>query len=47
MPLRLSSEQRLSVAELKTLVAHPEVIEWTDPSARDPRLLVELKSYRK
>lgn len=39
--------QRLSVAELKALVAHPEVIEWTDPTAHDPRLLVELKSYRK
>lgn len=39
--------QRLTVADLKTLVSHPEVIEWTDPTARDPRLLVELKSYRK
>ncbi|KAL7411440.1 hypothetical protein BDY24DRAFT_395876 [Mrakia frigida] len=37
---------RLTVADLKTLVSHPEVIEWTDPTARDPRLLVELKSYR-
>ncbi|CED82612.1 Splicing factor 3b, subunit 2 [Phaffia rhodozyma] len=37
---------RLTVADLKSLVSHPEVIEWTDPTARDPRLLVELKSYR-
>ncbi len=39
--------QRLSVAELKQLVAKPEVVEWYDCSARDPRLLVSMKSYRK
>lgn len=38
---------KLSVAELKTLVTKPEVVEWFDCDARDPRLLVELKSYRK
>lgn len=37
---------RLSVAELKQLVKKPEVVEWTDVSATDPRLLIHLKSYR-
>lgn len=37
---------RLSVAELKQLVKKPEVVEWTDVSAADPRLLIHLKSYR-
>lgn len=38
---------KLSVAELKQLVDRPEVVEWFDTDARDPRLLVTLKSYRK
>lgn len=38
---------KLSVAELKQLVDRPEVVEWFDADARDPRLLVNLKSYRK
>lgn len=51
-PLHLSREhkltcQKLSVAELKQLVERPEVVEWFDCDARDPRLLVTLKSYRK
>ncbi|KAL5533096.1 hypothetical protein ACEPAF_4872 [Sanghuangporus sanghuang] len=37
---------RLSVAELKQLVKKPEVVEWTDVNAADPRLLLHLKSYR-
>lgn len=37
---------RLTVAELKQLVKKPEVVEWTDVSASDPRLLLHLKSYR-
>ena len=37
---------RLTVAELKQLVARPEVVDWYDPSAADPRLLIALKSYR-
>ncbi|KIO32760.1 hypothetical protein M407DRAFT_211412 [Tulasnella calospora MUT 4182] len=37
---------RLSVAELKQLVKKPEVVEWTDVSAADPRLLIHMKSYR-
>ena len=37
---------RLTVAELKQLVPKPEVVEWTDVSATDPRLLIALKSYR-
>lgn len=37
---------RLSVAELKRLVKRPDVVDWVDVSALDPRLLVHLKSYR-
>ena len=35
------------MAELKQLVSKPEVVEWVDCDARDPRLLVSLKAYRK
>ena len=37
---------RLSVAELKQLVTRPDVVEMHDVTARDPRLLVHLKSTR-
>ncbi|KAG6331856.1 hypothetical protein ID866_7232 [Astraeus odoratus] len=37
---------RLTIAELKQLVSKPEAVEWTDPSAADPRLLLHLKTYR-
>ncbi|KZV92887.1 DUF382-domain-containing protein [Exidia glandulosa HHB12029] len=37
---------RLTVAELKQLVKKPEVVEWVDVSASDPRLLVYIKSCR-
>lgn len=37
---------KLSVAELKALVKKPELVEWTDTSAPDPRLLVHLRAYR-
>lgn len=37
---------RLSVAELKRLVRRPEVVEGTDVTATDPKLLVQLKSQR-
>lgn len=37
---------RLSVAELKRLVKRPEVVDWVDVSATDPKLLVQLKSHR-
>ncbi|TAQ86398.1 hypothetical protein B7494_g5277 [Chlorociboria aeruginascens] len=37
---------KLSVAELKALVKKPEIVDWTDTSASDPRLLVHIKSYR-
>merc|ERR1719480_742452 len=41
---RLSS--RMSVAELKTLVRRPDVVEVWDTTSADPRLLVYLKAYR-
>ena len=37
---------KLSVAELKAIVKRPEMVEWTDTSGPDPRLLVHMKSYR-
>lgn len=37
---------RLSVAELKQLVTRPDVVEMHDVTARDPKLLVQLKSQR-
>ena len=37
---------KLSIAELKSLVKKPDIVDWTDTSATDPRLLVHLKSYR-
>ncbi|KAF8317348.1 DUF382-domain-containing protein [Clavulina sp. PMI_390] len=50
-PKKLSKRKQrkanqLSVAELKQLVKKPEVVEWTDVSAADPRLLLHLKSTR-
>ncbi|KAF2397179.1 DUF382-domain-containing protein [Trichodelitschia bisporula] len=48
---KLSKKQRkalskLSIAELKAIVAKPELVEWTDVNSSDPRLLMALKSYR-
>ena len=37
---------RLSVAELKSLVKKPEIVEAVDTTSKDPRLLVHLKSYK-
>lgn len=37
---------RLSVAELKQLVSRPDVVEMHDVTARDPKLLVQLKAHR-
>ncbi|KAI5283645.1 hypothetical protein KEM54_001963 [Ascosphaera aggregata] len=37
---------KVSVAGLKAMVKKPELVEWTDASASDPRLLVQIKSYR-
>lgn len=39
-------QSKLSVAELKALVTKPDMVEWTDTSAQDPKLLVHLKAYR-
>lgn len=49
--VKLSKKKRkelnkLSVAELKAMVSKPEIVEWTDTSAPDPRLLVHIKSHR-
>lgn len=37
---------KLSVAELKAMVRKPEIVEWTDTSAPDPKLLVHIKAHR-
>ncbi|KAL2836812.1 hypothetical protein BJY01DRAFT_221479 [Aspergillus pseudoustus] len=37
---------KLSVAQLKAMVRKPELVEWTDTSAPDPRLLVHIKAHR-
>ncbi|KAJ5653500.1 hypothetical protein N7490_000503 [Penicillium lividum] len=37
---------KLSVAELKAMVRKPEIVEWTDTSAADPRLLIHIKAHR-
>ncbi|RJE26087.1 splicing factor 3b [Aspergillus sclerotialis] len=49
--VKLSKKKRkelskLPVAELKAMVPKPEIVEWTDTSAPDPRLLVHIKSHR-
>lgn len=48
---KLSKKKRkqmktLSVAELKAMVKHPEVVEWNDVFSSDPRLLVQIKAQR-
>ena len=37
---------KLSIAQLKALVKKPELVEWTDVSSSDPRLLVAIKSQK-
>lgn len=37
---------RLTVAELKQIVKKPEVVDWSDVTAADPKLLVAMKSTR-
>ncbi|KAJ1662624.1 hypothetical protein IW140_005712 [Coemansia sp. RSA 1813] len=39
-------KNRMSVAELKQKAPRPEVVEWTDVSAKDPDLLVAIKATR-
>ncbi|KAI8327803.1 hypothetical protein BC941DRAFT_385930 [Chlamydoabsidia padenii] len=43
---KLKQLTRPSVAELKQMVSKPEAVEWWDVNAEDPKLLVQLKSYR-
>ncbi|KAJ2759842.1 hypothetical protein H4S06_002029 [Coemansia sp. BCRC 34490] len=39
-------KNRMTVAELKQRAPRPEVVEWTDTSAKDPDLLVAIKATR-
>lgn len=43
---KMKKMTRLSVAELKQLVNRPDVVEMHDITARDPKLLVQLKAHR-
>ncbi|KAJ5907986.1 hypothetical protein N7495_000668 [Penicillium taxi] len=48
---RMSKKKRkemtqLSVAELKAVAPKPDIVEWTDTSASDPRLLIHIKAHR-
>ncbi|KOB65730.1 Splicing factor 3B subunit 2 [Operophtera brumata] len=43
---KLKKLSRLSVAELKQLVSRPDVVEMYDVTAKDPKLLVQLKAHR-
>ena len=43
---KMKKMNRLSVAELKQLVSRPDVVEMHDVTARDPKLLVNLKATR-
>lgn len=36
----------MSVAELKASVEKPELVEWTDVTSSDPRLLIAIKGYK-
>lgn len=37
---------KISIAELKAMVSKPEIVEWTDADAADPKLLVRIKAHR-
>lgn len=43
---KLKKLTRLSVAELKQIVNRPDVVEMHDVTARDPKLLIQLKAHR-
>ncbi|KAI0034525.1 hypothetical protein K488DRAFT_45312 [Vararia minispora EC-137] len=43
---KLRKMRQMTVADLKQLAKKPELVEWTDPTAADPRLLLQLKAYR-
>ena len=48
---KISKKQRkqmnkLSVAQLKSLVARPELVEWTDVSSSNPQLLISIKGAK-
>jgi len=37
---------KLSVAQLKSMVSRPELVEWTDVSSSDPKLLISIKGAK-
>ncbi|RMZ82789.1 hypothetical protein DV738_g1627, partial [Chaetothyriales sp. CBS 135597] len=45
-PAKLKALKTMSIAQLKAVVKRPELVEWTDPTAPDPRLLVHIKGSK-
>jgi splicing factor 3B subunit 2 len=43
---KMRKMRQMTVADLKQLAKKPELVEWTDPTAADPRLLLHLKAHR-
>jgi len=43
---KIKKMARISVAQLKQISSRPEVVEWEDVTAKDPRTLVQLKAVR-
>ncbi|RMD44461.1 hypothetical protein DV735_g748, partial [Chaetothyriales sp. CBS 134920] len=43
---KLKAMKNMSIAQLKAVVKRPELVEWTDPTAPDPRLLVHIKGSK-
>ena len=43
---KLRKLNRVSIAVLKEKSKRPEVVDWTDTTANDPFILIDLKSYR-
>ncbi|QIX01494.1 hypothetical protein AMS68_007011 [Peltaster fructicola] len=40
------ARDKLSIAELKSMAAKPDMVDWTDVTAADPKLLVNIKASR-
>lgn len=43
---KLKKMNRINIAQLKQLVKRPEIVDWEDTTAKDPKFLVFLKSIR-
>ncbi|EDU46322.1 Splicing factor 3b [Pyrenophora tritici-repentis] len=43
---KMKQMNKLSVAQLKSMVSRPELVEWTDVSSSDPKLLISIKGAK-